>query len=261
MSVAGGQARGMGQPAGLGQWLAAIGVALALHAGGVGMLLVPRGEAASQDSFGANAIEVGIENVAPSFDAADAPVAADAAPVTTGAVTAATPAANDEAIPEQAAPSLQAEQPVAEAPPDRQEQPEKRKADASQMAAVATPSTAAPSRMAEHESTQSAATSIGSSPEAQRARAAWRRGLVAHIERQKRYPAGAERPADIVVSFKIDHTGRLIAVEIVKGSGDARYDRAALDMVRRADPMPSPPADMSEQNLSFRLPISFRSGG
>jgi TonB family protein len=261
MSAARQQARGMGRPAGLGQWLFAVGVALGLHAGVVGMLLIPGGEAASQESFGANAIEIGIENVAPSFDATDAPEAADAAPEATSAIAAAAPPAREEAAPEQAAPSLQAEQPVAEAPPDREERPEKERAEASQMAAVATPSTAAPSRVAERESTQSAATSIGSSLEAQRARAAWRRGLVAHIERQKRYPAGTERPVDIVVSFRIDHKGRLIALDIVKGSGDARYDQAALDMVRRADPMPSPPTGMSEQNLSFRLPISFRSGG
>src|SRR5438445_424933 len=83
---------------------------------------------------------------------------------------------------------------------------------------------------------------MGCRVEAQGARAVWRRGLVAHIERQKRYPAGAERSADIVVSFRIDHRGRLIALEIVKGSGNVRYDQAALDMVRRADPMPPPPA-------------------
>jgi periplasmic protein TonB len=120
---------------------------------------------------------------------------------------------------------------------------------------------AAPSRTAEHESVQSVAKAIGSSVEAQRARAAWRRGLVAHIERQKRDPAGDGRSTDIVVSFRIDHHGRLIASEIVKGSGDARYDQAALDMVRRADPMPPPPAEVPDENLRFRIPISFRSGG
>ena len=250
-----------GRAVGLPQWLMACGVAVALHAGAIGMLLSIGSSASSEETYGAMALEVGIENVAPSFDASEAAAEVSDAPVTTAAV-AATEAvtAHEEATPAPRSQSAEDDQEVAEPSPHQEDRPEKEEAKPS-AAAPAVAGAAAPSRAAERESVQSVAREIGSSAEAQRARAAWRRGLVAHIERQKRYPAGAERATDIVVSFRIDHQGRLIALEIAKGSGDARYDQAALDMVRRADPMPQPPAEVPDENLRFRIPISFRSGG
>lgn len=249
------QSRAVGLP----QWLVACSVAVALHAGAIGMLLSVGGSASSEETYGALALEVGIENVAPSFDSSEAAEASDA-PVATAAVAATEAAsAREEVAPVPRSESVDADEQFAQPSPRQDDQPEKEKAMASP-AAPASAGAAAPSRLAERESVQSVAKAIGSSAEAQRARAAWRRGLVAHIERQKRFPAGAERATDIVVSFRIDHQGRLIASEIAKGSGDARYDQAALDMVRRASPMPPPPVDVPDENLRFRIPISFRSG-
>ena len=250
-----------GGAAGLLQWLVAGGVALALHACAIGMLLSIGVSASSEETYGAMALEVGIENVAPSFDASEAAAEVSDAPVATAAVAATEAvAAHEEATPGPRSQSAEADQRLAQPSPHQEDRPEKEEAKPS-AAAPAVAGAAVPSRAAERESVQSVARAIGSSAEAQRARAAWRRGLVAHIERQKRYPAGAERSTDIVVSFRIDHHGRLIALEIAKGSGDARYDQAALDMVRRADPMPPPPAEVPDENLKFRIPISFRSGG
>lgn len=246
-------------PAALRPWVAACCIAVALHAGIAALLLVQSQGTASEETLGATAIEIGVENVAPLFDAADVSETPDA-PSTTAAVASTSVAAMpEEAIPEPAAHLADAgdQQLVMRATADREEQGEAQVQASA--AAAASSGGGAPSRVAERESAQSIATSIGNSAEAKRTRAAWQRGLLAHIERQKRAPAGAERSADVVVNFSIDRQGRLIAVEIVKGSGDARYDRAALDMVHRADPMPPPPAN--QEKLGFRIPISFRTGG
>lgn len=245
-------------PAALRPWVAACCIAVALHAGIAAMLLVQSGGTASEETLGAAAIEIGVENVAPLFDAADVSETPDAPSMMAAVASTSVAAMPEEAIPEPAAHLADAgdQQLVMKATADREEQGE---AQVQSAAAAASSGGGAPSRVAERESAQSIATSIGNSAEAKRARAAWQRGLLAHIERQKRAPAGAEGSADVVVNFSIDRQGRLIAVEIVKGSGDARYDRAALDMVHRADPMPPPPAN--QEKLGFRIPISFRTGG
>lgn len=245
-------------PAALRVWLAACCVAVALHAGIAAMLLVRSEGAASEETLGATAIEIGVENAAPLFDAADVSEAPDGSSTTAAVASASVAAMPEEAIPEPVTQLAEAgdQQLVVKTMTDREEHGEAQvQAPA---AAAASSGGGAPSRVAEREGALSIATSIGSSAEAKRARAAWQRGLLAHIERQKRAPAGAERSADVVVNFSIDRQGRLIAVEIVKGSGDARYDRAALEMVHRADPMPPPPPN--QEKLSFRIPISFRTG-
>lgn len=245
-------------PTALRIWFAACCVAVALHAGIAAMLLVQSGGAASEETLGATAIEIGVENAAPLFDAADVPETPDASSTTAAVASASVAAMPEEAMPEPVTQLAEAgdQQLVVKTMTDREEHGEAQV----QAFAAATASSGggAPSRVAERESAQSIATSIGNSAEAKRARAAWQRGLLAHIERQKRAPAGAERSADVVVNFSIDRQGRLIAVEIIKGSGDARYDRAALDMVHRADPLPPPPSN--QEKLSFRIPISFRTG-
>lgn len=243
--------------------VAAGGLALALHAGAAAILLVEGGKADSDESFGALALEVGIESAAPSFDSSDAPADSDAAAAVAAAAPHEAPAVRPEPISATTTETSEPEQQVAM--PPRRERVEQAEKDVPVEASTAlTPSVSAtaPSRTAEQESLRSVAAAIGSSAKTQRAQAAWRRQLVAHLERQKRYPlAGVERPADIIVRFTINRQGSLTAVEIAKGSGDKQFDQAALDMVRRADPLPKPPPGVADHNLSFRVPISFRSGG
>jgi TonB family protein len=43
----------------------------------------------------------------------------------------------------------------------------------------------------------------------------------------------------------------------VKGSGDASFDDAALDMLQRSDPVPPPPPVIADEGLTFSLPVIF----
>jgi TonB family protein len=47
----------------------------------------------------------------------------------------------------------------------------------------------------------------------------------------------------------------------VRGSGDPSFDQAALDMLKRSDPVPSPPPLVADEGLSFTLPVIFRVKG
>ena len=93
-------------------------------------------------------------------------------------------------------------------------------------------------------------------------RVTWKKELVAHLDKHKRYPAErSQKSAEIVVSFVLDRTGRVLSTTIVKGSGDAAFDEAALAMVRRSDPVPQPPPLVADEGLSFTLPVIFRVKG
>jgi TonB family protein len=61
-----------------------------------------------------------------------------------------------------------------------------------------------------------------------------------------------------VVNFVLDRLGHVVSTSIVEGSGDAAFDAAALDMVRRSDPLPPPPPAIADDGLSFTLPVIFR---
>ena len=90
----------------------------------------------------------------------------------------------------------------------------------------------------------------------------WQKELGAHLNRHKRYPADrSNKSAEIVVRFELDRTGHVVSSSIVRGSGDAAFDAAALEMLKRSDPVPVPPPLVADEGLSFTLPVIFRVKG
>ena len=86
----------------------------------------------------------------------------------------------------------------------------------------------------------------------------WQRELIAQIERHKRFPVGAAGQSGVArVAFSIDRSGRVTDVRIAASSGSATLDEAALDLIRRSQPFPEPPAALPEQNLSFVAPVRY----
>lgn len=93
---------------------------------------------------------------------------------------------------------------------------------------------------------------------AAKALATWQLALVTHLERFKRYPIDA-RPAEGIanVAFTLDRSGNVIASRIAKSSGSTVLDAAALDLVRRAQPMPVPPPETADTQLSQVAPVRY----
>ncbi len=86
----------------------------------------------------------------------------------------------------------------------------------------------------------------------------WQRGLVARIERFKRYPARAAGRFGVArIVFTIDRQGRLTDVRMVGSTGSAALDDEAIATVRRAAPFPPPPDAVSADQLSFVVPIRY----
>ena len=85
--------------------------------------------------------------------------------------------------------------------------------------------------------------------------------LYAWMEKHKQYPMLAQRrglEGAGVVRVRIARDGHLLENAIVRSTGDATLDRAALDMVRRADPFPGVPADYDGESFEFVAPIEYR---
>lgn len=62
----------------------------------------------------------------------------------------------------------------------------------------------------------------------------------------------------VVVSFAVSSGGGLRYARVVRASGNASLDQAAVAAVRRSAPFPRPPAGASPRQLSFTIPFSSR---
>jgi protein TonB len=91
--------------------------------------------------------------------------------------------------------------------------------------------------------------------------ARWQTKVVAWLNRHKRYPSAARSRGEegtANVRFTIDSSGRVLSASIAKSSGSRLLDEAALDMVRRASPVPAPPAGIARSSITLGVPVSFQ---
>lgn len=72
-------------------------------------------------------------------------------------------------------------------------------------------------------------------------------------------PASARRQArnDVHVSFVVSASGEIASARILRSSGSAELDEAALAVVRRAAPFPPIPPEAGRSNWSFALPLGL----
>jgi TonB family protein len=93
------------------------------------------------------------------------------------------------------------------------------------------------------------------------AAASWQESLVARFARLQRYPPKARGVQGVVsLAFTIDRHGNVMSSRIVKSSGSALLDAEALALLARAAPLPAPPPEVTDADLTFVLPIRFAAG-
>ena len=88
----------------------------------------------------------------------------------------------------------------------------------------------------------------------------WSRQVVALLERNKRYPPAARAKGDkgtAQLSFSLDRQGKVTTARITKSSGSGALDQEALDLVRRAQPFPAPPATLTGAQVDLTVPVRF----
>ncbi len=84
--------------------------------------------------------------------------------------------------------------------------------------------------------------------------------VVAKLRRAKRYPKKAQRKkltGTARVAFTISRSGSVSGIRISRSSGHAILDQAALEMVKRASPMPKFPGDIPQARMTLQVPVRF----
>lgn len=92
-----------------------------------------------------------------------------------------------------------------------------------------------------------------------KAEISWQSKLLSHLSRYKRYPDDARRRGFEGVNrlrFVVDGRGKVLSYALAGRSGSASLDRATLEMIRRAQPLPPPPAEML-QNGQLEIVAPF----
>ena len=246
-----------------GIWVFAAVVAVSLHVA-LGAYALTHLQDAEDVDLGAPGIEIGLELAAPRVAPSDLPPGPDSE-----ASMASSPALQQQVEVKES--ELPDEVPTETADPDRlvspnstetpqEEQPEVKAQPAlPSEASVAQEATATPTIETAQEAPQSITRDPGTGQSKQRVRSTWQRELIAHLDKHKRYPADQSRKnVNILINLVLDRGGRIISARISKSSGDSAFDEAALAMVRRADPVPAPPALIADDGLTFALPVNFR---
>jgi periplasmic protein TonB len=247
-------------------WIGAAAGAVMLHLGGGALALAHLRSDDPDDALGTPAIEIGLEMTAPKVDPTDLPAGPDS-----DASVASPALAEQKAEVKQT--DLPKDTPTETDDADRLVTPNEVKKPVEEQAKVATVETKASQESVAAEATsapsvenvpdgRSVAPAQGTGSTAQRIRATWQKELIAHLDKHKRYPADRVlKGAEIMVGFVLDRMGHVLSTSIVKGSGDPSFDAAALDMIRRSDPVPQPPPLIADEGLSFTLPVIFKVKG
>lgn len=245
-------------------WVFAALAALVLHLGGAALAVAHLQTGDLDDSLGASAIEIGLEMTSPHVEETDLPPGPD-----TDASVASPAIAEQQAVVKET--DVPKDIPTETENPDRVVTPndsKKPKEDHPKIAAVQT-SASTESLAAEAsarqtlddsapESDVAKASNLGIGKDRQKLAADWGRQISAYFELHKRYPKVVKNKSTTVkVSLVLDRLGRLVNVAVAESSGDPLFDEAALSMIRRSDPVPKPPAELTDDQFSYSLNIKF----
>jgi protein TonB len=245
-------------------WTIAASAAIALHVGGAALALTHLNSDDGSDGLAANVNNIDVELLSPIAEETDLPPGPDAD------ASVASPALAEQKAEVRPTDSPK-DTPTETDNPDRvvtQSEPkkttdvdpkvEKMQTTASQES-VAQEATARQRLANARESDVAAAPNIGIGRDNQRLAAEWGRQISAYFELHKRYPKVEKtKAAKVKVSLVLNRLGHVLSLEVAETSGDPLFDEAALDMIRRSDPVPRPDAAIPGDTFSRSLEVEFK---
>jgi protein TonB len=246
-------------------WTIAAITAVALHVGGAALAFAHL-HSDEGDSLGANVADIGVELVSPSAEATDLPPGPDSD------ASVASPALAEQKA-EIKPTELPKDKPTETDDPDRvvtQNDTKKPTEDdpkvetvqtAASQESVAQEATARQPLENAREANAAAAPNIGIGKDKQMLSANWGRQISAYFELHKRYPKVSRvKAAKVKVALVLNRLGHVVQLSVAQSSGDPAYDEAAMDMIRRSDPVPRPPAALTDDTFSYSLDVNFKAG-
>lgn len=90
--------------------------------------------------------------------------------------------------------------------------------------------------------------------------ASWQKSVVNLISKKQVYPRAALASAiegKAKVKVTIDRAGAIKNFEVVQPAGNALLDDEVPKLMSRINPLPAPPAELPDANLTFVLPLSW----
>lgn len=244
-------------------WVCAALGALALHLCGVALAVAHLRTDGSDGTLGANAIEIGLL-ASPHVEENDLPLGPDTE------LSAASPLLNEQKA-EVKQTDLPKDRPQETEDPDRivtRSDTDKPKEEDPKIAAVAT--AASPESVAQQETSRK--TLDEKAPEADKARAPnlgigkdkgklaadWGKQVSAYFKLHQRYPkVKKSKPVTVKVSLVLNRRGNVVHVSILESSGYPAFDDEAISMIRRSDPVPRPPTELTDDTFSYNLSVNF----
>ncbi|MFB9267166.1 TonB family protein [Bradyrhizobium erythrophlei] len=245
-------------------WVIAAVVALALHLGGAALALANLRSDDGDEGLGAAGAEYAVELASPKVPDDELPPGPDSE----------ASQAQQEVMQQKAEvkdAELPQDRPMEADDPDRIVTPnntKKPKEEDAKVAAVETnaqdysPAAEATSRKALDEAAREAETAKAPNPGIGKDRlgltAKWGKKISAYFELHKRYPENKSKTTTVKVSLVLNRRGNVVNVAIAESSGDPAFDEAAISMIRRSDPVPAPPAELTDDQFAFSLDVKFK---
>jgi len=245
-------------------WVIAAAAAISLHVAGAALALAhlhPSDD--SDDGLGFNATAIGIDLESPTAEETELPPGPDAdasvaSPALAEQKTEVKPTDVPKEIPKESdEPDRVVTTNEQKKPTDDDPRTEAVQTSASQES-VAQEASARQHIEGAREANAAAAPNIGIGKDKQMLTAKWARQISAYFELHKRYPKTDKiKAAKVKVSLVLNRLGHVVSLAVAETSGDTLFDDAALDMIRRSDPVPRPPAALTDDTFAYNLDVNF----
>ena len=232
----------------LRRWALAAAIVCALHVGAVGAYLY----AAPEEDDGMSETPAVFVDLTPM--AASSPSLADLPPGPESPDAMQIPKPPDQAKPEVAEPVQKVEAPSdVQLPVPEDKVDEKKPQQEEQAPSVAT----APPR-AEQVGPERPSTAPQGANMSRNALIRWNHLVSARLQQNKRYPAdGHGEQGTVTFAFVVNARGQIQSKRIVRSSGYASLDNAALDMLQRAQPLPAFLPGMTQPSIEVSQSIGY----
>jgi periplasmic protein TonB len=245
-------------------WIFAGVCALALHIGGAALAIVHlQTDDGGDDSLGAQGIEVGLEMASPRAEVTELPPGPDVDASAASAAMAEQKAVEKETdLPKDVA--TESDDPDRIVTANDSKKPVEDELKPAAVQTTASQESAAHEATAQQvyenakESEKPTVVNQGLGKDRQRLSAEWGRRLSAHFKNHQIYPdKTSNKEMKVTVHLALNRLGKVLSVGIVESSGNRFYDEAALSMIRRSDPVPRPPAKLTDERFEYDLPVTF----
>jgi protein TonB len=88
----------------------------------------------------------------------------------------------------------------------------------------------------------------------------WKTDVVKLVARKQVYPRAAlsrEIEGTAKVQLTIDRTGHVTSYDVVQPTGHPELDEDIPKLVKRIDPLPQPPSELADKDLTLTLPLNW----